>query len=79
MEGHDLLRSTMQESAQYIKSIVNSIPNLSKVAINIGANDGITLDLMYPLFLEEGFDGICIEGDPEIFQRFKSNIPTKVQ
>jgi len=76
-----MLHKTMVESAYYFSSLIDIIEKtteLSKIAINIGANDGIELDMLFPLFIDKKFDGLCIEYDKALFSELCKNIPDKV-
>lgn len=52
----------------------NKIEN--RYIINGGANDGITLDSLYPLFNRSGYPGIAIELSNEFFVRLQKNLPS---
>ena len=78
-----MLKIAMLQSAKYIESIVEHMTEekieMSNIAINIGANDGITLDLLHLLYLNHNYDGLCIEADYETFQKLKNNLPQKIK
>ena len=81
-EKHMTLTRAMDDSARYIKSILDKIESanflLSKTAINIGSHDGITLDVLKYLYLENNYGGLCIEDDPKVLEQAVRNIPNKV-
>ena len=46
----------------------------NKFLINLGANDGARHDPSFPLFVERGYGGILVEGDPAFKKRLFSNM-----
>jgi hypothetical protein len=74
--------SITEQSCQYILSIINRLEQgnvtLSNIAINIGANDGITNDIISLLYTKKSYGGLCIEYDQQAFDRLKKNIPDRV-
>ena len=77
-----MLALTMKQSAEWIESIIlHMIKNkidMSRVAINIGANDGITLDPLHLLYLKNDYTGLCIEADTSTVAKLKNNLPKTV-
>ena len=77
-----MLALTMKQSAEWIESIIlHMIKNkidMSRVAINIGANDGITLDPLHLLYLKNDYTGLCIEADASTVAKLKNNLPKTV-
>ena len=73
-----MLELEMLQSAKYIESIIQHMIEknieMSNIAINIGANDGITLDLLHLIYLNHNYDGICIEADNSTFKKLENNI-----
>jgi hypothetical protein len=77
-----MLVPAIQKSAEYIESIIldmckHQIP-MSNIAINIGASDGVTLDMLYKLYIDQSYGGLCIEGHHPNMSALRSNIPDKV-
>ena len=46
----------------------------NKFLINLGANDGARHDPSFPLFVERGYGGILVEGDPAFKKRLYNNM-----
>ena len=46
----------------------------NKFLINLGANDGARHDPSFPLFVERGYGGILVEGDPAFKKRLYANM-----
>lgn len=78
----DKLQVELLASAHRLQKIVHTIGAnypLARYCVNIGAGDGIGLDLVHPLFLEDGFAGVAIEGNPETFNSLCNNLPAAVK
>lgn len=76
------LESVIKESALKIREVILKIGRsheLSHFCVNIGASDGISLDLIKPLVLSGEFGGVAIEGDSEIFKSLSRNLPDSVK
>ena len=78
-----MLELEMLQSAKYIESIIQHMIEknieMSNIAINIGANDGITLDLLHLIYLNHNYDGLCIEADNSTFKKLENNLPKKIK
>ena len=72
----------MEQSAEYVESIILHMIkkniDISRIAINIGANDGITLDPLHLLYVKNNYTGLCIEADASQAVKLKNNLPTTV-
>lgn len=71
----------MTESAWMIAEMFDIIRErtpLAKVAINIGANDGISLDLLHRLYVSRGWGGLCIDFEDHYLEKMNANLPPKV-
>ena len=51
---------------------------LSKTVVNIGANDGTSLDPVYPLFASRDCSGVCIDYEDHYRDKLKSVLPPYV-
>ena len=73
LRNKSMLELEMLQSARYIESIIQHMIEknieMSNIAINIGANDGITLDLLHLIYLNHNYDGLCIEADYSTFKK----------
>jgi hypothetical protein len=58
--------------SKLIKLIPSSISN--RIAINIGARDGIDHDPVYELYHQYGYTGILFEGDPKMLPILRNNM-----
>ena len=63
--------SQIGQDEYYINNIINNKKN--GIFLDIGAHDGITLSNTYYLESILGWKGICVEPNPEIFQKCKKN------
>jgi FkbM family methyltransferase len=48
-------------------------PTVAPFFVQVGANDGVTDDELYPIVLERGWRGLVIEPQPEAFSRLQKN------
>lgn len=76
---HKAILQTARDIEYIIAYMISKDVNMSKVAINIGANDGITLDPLHLLYLRQDYDGLCIEANVDMFNELKYNLPHKIK
>jgi len=59
-------------------SIREQTSSLSKVVVNIGANDGVSLDPVYDLYVTRGCGGVCIDYEDHYIEKLKTVLPPNV-
>lgn len=56
-----------------VREAVRSLHHPGFLFVNVGANDGVSNDPVYPFILELGWGGIAIEPDPRLFAELSRN------
>ena len=59
-------------------SIREQTSSVSKVVVNIGANDGVSLDPVYDLYVTRGCGGVCIDYEDHYIEKLKTVLPPNV-
>jgi FkbM family methyltransferase len=56
-----------------VRRLVDACDSPDFFFVNIGANDGVANDPIFPFVEERGWKGLAVEPDPEVFARLRQN------
>ena len=73
-----LYRGAVADTADYfrldaVRRLVDACDSSDFFFVNIGANDGVANDPIFPFAEERGWQGLAVEPDPDVFERLKHN------
>lgn len=68
----------ISERVLYVMDSLKEVTPLSNVVVNIGANDGVSLDPVYDLYTTRDCSGVCIDYEDHYTEKLKLVLPPNV-